>query len=130
MGKLLSSPDKLRKALEMHLDSDKMAIAPKISAKPLRSSGKMNLSMPVAFEIATKASHSEKKARNFIRSLSSVFPKNTGGTRTRRMKLDRKAIEGGLFKLRLHLTRIFLKKLKNAGHRLCVCAGAYACVVF
>jgi hypothetical protein len=62
--------------------------------------------------------------------LSSVFPKNTGGTRTRRMKLDRKAIEGGLFKLRLHLTRIFLKKLKNVGHRLCVCAGAYACVVF
>jgi hypothetical protein len=34
--KLLSSPDKLRKALEMHLDSDKMAIAPKISPKQLQ----------------------------------------------------------------------------------------------
>jgi hypothetical protein len=49
-----------------------------------------------------QASRSEKKARNFIRSLSSVFPKNTGGTRTRRMKSDRKASEGGPFKLRLH----------------------------
>jgi hypothetical protein len=34
--KILSSPDKLRKALEMHLDSEKMAIAPKISAKQLQ----------------------------------------------------------------------------------------------
>jgi hypothetical protein len=34
--KLLSSPDKLRKALAMHLESEKMAIAPKISAKQLQ----------------------------------------------------------------------------------------------
>jgi hypothetical protein len=34
--KLLSSPDKLRKALGMHLDSQNMAIVPKISAKQLQ----------------------------------------------------------------------------------------------
>jgi hypothetical protein len=34
--KLLSSRDKLRKALAMHLESEKMAIAPKISAKQLQ----------------------------------------------------------------------------------------------
>jgi hypothetical protein len=34
--KLLSNPDKLRKALGMHLESEKMAIAPKISAKHLQ----------------------------------------------------------------------------------------------
>jgi hypothetical protein len=34
--KLLSSPDKLQKALAMHLESEKMAIAPKISPKQLQ----------------------------------------------------------------------------------------------
>jgi hypothetical protein len=41
-----------------------------------------------------QASRSEKKALNFIRSLSSVFLKNTGGTRTRISNSDLKRIEG------------------------------------
>jgi len=48
-----------------------------------------------------QAPRSEKKALNFIHSLSSPSPKNTGGTRTRRASPDRKRIEGGLYKLRL-----------------------------
>ncbi len=48
-----------------------------------------------------QATPSEKKALIFIPSLSSPFPKNTGGTRTRRLNSDRKRFEGDFFKLRL-----------------------------
>ena len=48
-----------------------------------------------------QATRSEKKALNFIPSLSSLSPKNTGGTRARRTNSDRKRIEGGFFKLGL-----------------------------
>ncbi|MCX6963221.1 MAG: hypothetical protein NTZ08_12360 [Verrucomicrobia bacterium] len=44
---------------------------------------------------------SEKKALNFIPSLSSPSQKNTGGTRARRTKSDRNRIEGAFFTLRL-----------------------------
>jgi len=47
-----------------------------------------------------QATRSEKKGFNFIPSLSSLSPKNTGGTRARRTNSDRKRIEGGFFKLR------------------------------
>ena len=48
-----------------------------------------------------QATRSEKKVLNFIPSLSSLSPKNTGGTRASRTNSDRKRIEGGFFKLRL-----------------------------
>ena len=45
-----------------------------------------------------QATRSEKKALNFIRSFSSLCPKNTGGTRARRTNSDPKRIEGWLQK--------------------------------
>ncbi len=50
---------------------------------------------------STRRPGSEKKALNFIPSLTSVSLKNTGGIRTRITNSDLKRIEGGLFKLRL-----------------------------
>ena len=48
-----------------------------------------------------QVTRSEKKELNFIPSLSSSFPKDTGGTRARRTNSDRNRIKGGFFKLRL-----------------------------
>jgi hypothetical protein len=95
--KLLSNPDKLRKALGMHLESEKMAIAPKISAKHLQV---LQKDESLHASRLRNSYQGEKKARNFIRSLSSVFPKNTGGTQTRMTNPDPKRIEGGFLESR------------------------------
>ena len=49
-----------------------------------------------AWQPSSIHSDSDKKALNFIPSLSSASQKNTGGTRTRRASPDRKRIEGCL----------------------------------
>ena len=52
-----------------------------------------------------QASRSEKKALNFIPSLSLFSQKNTGGTRTRRASPVRKRIEGWLLGVKTTLSR-------------------------
>ena len=70
---------------------------PKHTPRPTRrrsSAFKLNSKRSSRYQ----ATRSEKKALNFIRSLSSSSPKNTGGTRARRTNPDRKRIEDWLQK--------------------------------